>query len=147
MGITFTCLFGIALAYHHLRAKAERRWMHRKVRERLLEVLWLRRVKGFETYPRIGNWPVLNQYARPLGRTNVEVATLRVLHVPAPIHFHDADQLTFVLSGSRRFTVRNELGCSRSQWETRTSPQACFIGRWQKTLSFPASPSTHLYGE
>ena len=49
------------------------------------------------------------QYSRPLGRTNVELGTVRGFDVGLPIHFHDEDQITFVLSGSRRFVINGEL--------------------------------------
>jgi AraC-like DNA-binding protein/mannose-6-phosphate isomerase-like protein (cupin superfamily) len=49
------------------------------------------------------------QYSRPLGSRAVELGTVRGFDVGLPIHFHDEDQITFVLSGSRRFIIGNEL--------------------------------------
>jgi AraC-like DNA-binding protein/quercetin dioxygenase-like cupin family protein len=49
------------------------------------------------------------QYSRPLGSGAVEVETVRGFDVGLPIHFHDEDQITFVLSGSRRFIIGDEL--------------------------------------
>lgn len=49
------------------------------------------------------------EYFRPLGTGAVELGTVRGFDVGLPIHFHYEDQITFVLSGSRRFLIDNEL--------------------------------------
>jgi AraC-like DNA-binding protein len=56
--------------------------------------------------------PSLNgiwEYWRPPGSSIVELGTVRGLDVALPIHFHEEDQLTFVLSGRRRFVIGAEL--------------------------------------
>jgi AraC-like DNA-binding protein len=52
-----------------------------------------------------GNW----QYSRPFGTSALELGTVRGLDVALPIHFHDEDQITFVISGRRRFIIGDEL--------------------------------------
>jgi AraC-like DNA-binding protein len=53
----------------------------------------------------IGSW----QYSRPGSNGVVELGTVRGLNVALPTHFHDEDQITFVLSGRRRFIIGDEL--------------------------------------
>jgi mannose-6-phosphate isomerase-like protein (cupin superfamily) len=56
--------------------------------------------------------PSLNgiwEYWRPPGSSIVELGTVRGLDVALPIHFHEEDQLTFVLSGRRRFVIGDEV--------------------------------------
>lgn len=48
-------------------------------------------------------------YWRPSGSRIVELGTVRGLDVALPVHFHDEDQVTFVLSGQRRFIIGDEL--------------------------------------
>ena len=48
-------------------------------------------------------------YWRPTGSGIVELGTVRGLDVALPVHFHEEDQLTFVLSGRRRFVVGGDL--------------------------------------
>lgn len=48
-------------------------------------------------------------YFRPPGTGAVELGTVRGFDVELPIHFHNEDQITFVLSGSRRFVIDDEL--------------------------------------
>ncbi len=48
-------------------------------------------------------------YRRPPGSRIVELGTVRGLDVALPVHFHDEDQVTFVLSGRRRFVIGDEL--------------------------------------
>jgi AraC-like DNA-binding protein len=48
-------------------------------------------------------------YSRPIGGSAVELGTVRGLEVALPTHFHHEDQMTFVLSGRRRFIIGNEL--------------------------------------
>jgi mannose-6-phosphate isomerase-like protein (cupin superfamily) len=43
------------------------------------------------------------------GSSIVELGTVRGLDVALPIHFHEEDQLTFVLSGRRRFVIGDEV--------------------------------------
>lgn len=52
-----------------------------------------------------GTW----DYWRPTGSRIVELGTVRGLHVALPTHFHDEDQMTFVLSGRRRFVIGGDL--------------------------------------
>jgi AraC-like DNA-binding protein/mannose-6-phosphate isomerase-like protein (cupin superfamily) len=52
-----------------------------------------------------GTW----EYWRPPGSSIVELGTVRGLDVALPTHFHEEDQLTFVLLGRRRFVIGNEL--------------------------------------
>lgn len=49
------------------------------------------------------------QYSRPQGTAAVELGTVRGYDVGLPVHFHDEDQITFVLSGRRQFTIDDEL--------------------------------------
>ncbi len=49
------------------------------------------------------------QYWRPPGSSVVELGTVHGLDVALPTHFHDEDQITFVLSGRRRFIIGEEL--------------------------------------
>jgi AraC-like DNA-binding protein len=49
------------------------------------------------------------EYHRPLNSGAVELGTVRGLDVALPIHFHDEDQMTFVLSGRRRFIIGDDL--------------------------------------
>lgn len=63
----------------------------------------------FPTAPHIvsplnGPW----DYWRPAGSRIVELGTVRGLDVALPVHFHDEDQMTFVLSGRRRFVIGGE---------------------------------------
>ncbi len=48
-------------------------------------------------------------YFRPPGTGAVELGTVRGFDVGLPIHFHNEDQITLVLSGSRRFIIDGEL--------------------------------------
>ncbi|HVE21201.1 MAG TPA: AraC family transcriptional regulator [Acidocella sp.] len=48
-------------------------------------------------------------YRRPAAHEIVELAMVRGAEVALPTHFHDEDQITFVLSGRRRFRVDDEL--------------------------------------
>lgn len=48
-------------------------------------------------------------YWRPAADGIVELATLQGREVALPTHFHGEDQITFVVSGRRRFLVRGEL--------------------------------------
>ncbi|HYD66940.1 helix-turn-helix transcriptional regulator [Azospirillum sp.] len=48
-------------------------------------------------------------YWRPPGSSIVELGAVRGLDVALPAHFHDEDQLTFVLSGTRRFVIGDEV--------------------------------------
>lgn len=48
-------------------------------------------------------------YSRPGGSSALELGTVRGLEVGLPTHFHNEDQTTFVLSGSRRFIIGDEL--------------------------------------
>lgn len=52
-----------------------------------------------------GTW----EYWRPTGSRIVELGTVRGLQVALPTHFHDEDQMTFVLSGRRRFVIDDEV--------------------------------------
>lgn len=47
-------------------------------------------------------------YWRPADSRIVELGTVRGLDVALPVHFHDEDQVTFVLSGRRRFVIGGE---------------------------------------
>jgi AraC-like DNA-binding protein/mannose-6-phosphate isomerase-like protein (cupin superfamily) len=49
------------------------------------------------------------KYWRPPASSIVELGTVRGLDVALPIHFHEEDQLTFVLSGRRRFMIGDEV--------------------------------------
>lgn len=49
------------------------------------------------------------RYARPLGSGAVELGIVRGVDVALPPHFHDEDQITFVVSGKRQFVIENEL--------------------------------------
>lgn len=49
------------------------------------------------------------KYWRPSGSRIVELGTVRGLDVALPVHFHEEDQVTFVLSGQRRFVIDDEL--------------------------------------
>jgi AraC-like DNA-binding protein len=49
------------------------------------------------------------QYSRPIGAGAVELGTVCGYDVGLPVHFHDEDQITFVLSGRRRFMIDDEL--------------------------------------
>ena len=49
------------------------------------------------------NW----NYWHPSDSERVELGTVRGLDVALPFHFHEEDQLTFVLSGRRRFVIGN----------------------------------------
>lgn len=51
-----------------------------------------------------GTWT----YWRPSGSGIVELGAVRGLEVALPVHFHAEDQMTFVLSGRRRFVVGGE---------------------------------------
>ena len=53
----------------------------------------------------LGLW----QYCRPFGSSGVELGTVCGFDVALPIHFHDEDQITFVISGRRRFVIGDEL--------------------------------------
>jgi hypothetical protein len=69
------------------------------------------------------------QYSRPLGTGAVEVGTVRGFDVGLPIHFHDEDQITFVLSGSRRSSwAMNSL--KSVPMKASAFPQAYLIARW-----------------
>lgn len=48
-------------------------------------------------------------YRRPPGGGIVELGTVHGLDVTLPIHFHEEDQVTFVLSGRRRFVIGGEV--------------------------------------
>ena len=48
-------------------------------------------------------------YWRPAVDGIVELGTLRGREVALPMHFHGEDQITFVVSGRRRFLIRGEL--------------------------------------
>lgn len=48
-------------------------------------------------------------YWRPAGSGIVELGTVRGLDVALPVHFHDEDQLTFVLAGRRRFVIGDDV--------------------------------------
>ncbi len=52
-----------------------------------------------------GRW----DYWRPTGSRILELGTVRGLDVALPVHFHAEDQVTFVLSGRRRFLIGDEL--------------------------------------
>jgi len=52
-------------------------------------------------FPPEGRW----NYWRPLTEGIVELGTLHGRDVGLPTHFHDENQITFVLSGRRRFVV------------------------------------------
>lgn len=54
---------------------------------------------------RNGTW----EYSRQTGSDIVEFGTVRGCDVALPPHFHDDDQVTFVLSGRRRFVIRDEV--------------------------------------
>jgi AraC-like DNA-binding protein len=49
------------------------------------------------------------QYWRPSGCGIVELGTVRGQKVSLPAHFHEEDQITFVLSGQRRFVIGGKL--------------------------------------
>jgi len=49
------------------------------------------------------------EYWRPTGGRVIELGTVRGLDVALPVHFHEEDQVTFVLSGQRRFVIDGEL--------------------------------------
>jgi AraC-like DNA-binding protein len=56
--------------------------------------------------------PSLNgvwEYWRPPGSSIVELGTVRGLNVALPVHFHEEDQLTFVLAGRRRFVIGDDV--------------------------------------
>lgn len=46
-------------------------------------------------------------YWRPLSRDIVELGVVCGKDVSLPVHFHEEDQLTFVLSGRRRFLMKD----------------------------------------
>jgi mannose-6-phosphate isomerase-like protein (cupin superfamily) len=46
-------------------------------------------------------------YWRPLSRDIVELGVVCGQDVSLPVHFHEEDQLTFVLSGRRRFLMKD----------------------------------------
>lgn len=48
-------------------------------------------------------------YWRPLSRDIVELGVVCGQDVSLPVHFHEEDQLTFVLSGHRRFLMKDRL--------------------------------------
>lgn len=48
-------------------------------------------------------------YSRPIGSGALELGTVRGFDVALPIHFHHEDQITFVLSGRRRFVIHDEI--------------------------------------
>lgn len=48
-------------------------------------------------------------YWRPMAEGIVEFGILHGSRVGLPVHFHDEDQITFVLSGRRRFLVKDEV--------------------------------------
>ncbi|SMH63001.1 AraC family transcriptional regulator [Azospirillum agricola] len=48
-------------------------------------------------------------YWRPSDSHIVELGTVRGLDVALPVHFHEEDQVTFVLSGRRRFVIDGQL--------------------------------------
>jgi AraC-like DNA-binding protein/mannose-6-phosphate isomerase-like protein (cupin superfamily) len=49
------------------------------------------------------------QYSRPFGSSGVELGTVCGIDVALPIHFHDEDQITFVIAGRRHFIIGDEL--------------------------------------
>ncbi|RUQ72838.1 AraC family transcriptional regulator [Azospirillum doebereinerae] len=51
------------------------------------------------------------EYWRPTGSPTLELGSVRGLDVALPLHFHDEDQVTFTLSGRRRFVIDDELFC------------------------------------
>jgi hypothetical protein len=56
--------------------------------------------------------PSLNgiwEYWRPPGSSIVELGIVRGLNVALPVHFHEEDQLTFVLAGRRRFVIGDDV--------------------------------------
>ncbi len=53
----------------------------------------------------IGPW----LYRRPATREIVELAVVLGAEVALPTHFHDEDQITFILSGRRRFHIEGRL--------------------------------------
>ena len=58
-----------------------------------------------DTVGRTGIW----QYSRPFGTSGVELGTVCGVDVALPTHFHDEDQITFVISGRRCFIIGDEL--------------------------------------
>ena len=48
------------------------------------------------------------QYSLPFGTSAVELGAVRGLDVALPLHFHDEDQITFVISGRRRFVIGDQ---------------------------------------
>jgi AraC-like DNA-binding protein/mannose-6-phosphate isomerase-like protein (cupin superfamily) len=57
------------------------------------------------SHTRMSQW----EYWRPLADGVLELATVRGETVGLPTHFHGEDQLTFVLSGRRRFVIGSEV--------------------------------------
>ncbi|WP_448206000.1 AraC family transcriptional regulator [Azospirillum sp. sgz302134] len=49
------------------------------------------------------------EYWRPSGGSVVELGTVHGLDVALPTHFHEEDQVTFVLSGRRRFVMGDDV--------------------------------------
>ena len=45
------------------------------------------------------------RYARPFSSPSIEIGIVRGFNVALPSHFHDEDQVTFVLAGRRRFSL------------------------------------------
>ena len=48
------------------------------------------------------------EYWRPPDSNVVELGTVRGRYVALPVHFHEEDQITYVLSGVRRFIIGNK---------------------------------------
>jgi AraC-like DNA-binding protein len=73
------------------------------------------------------------QYWRPPDSSLVELGTVCGREVALPTHFHEEDQITFVLSGRRRFIIGDELA-------DVTSGQAAHIpaGTPHRSLSGPS---------
>jgi AraC-like DNA-binding protein/mannose-6-phosphate isomerase-like protein (cupin superfamily) len=66
-------------------------------------------------------------YRRPATPEIVELAIVQGADVALPIHFHDEDQLTFILSGRRRFHIGGhltELRCGQGFFITAGTPHS-----------------------
>jgi mannose-6-phosphate isomerase-like protein (cupin superfamily) len=57
------------------------------------------------SHARLGSW----DYWRPAAEGALELGTLRGETAGLPTHFHREDQVTFVLSGRRRFVIGDEV--------------------------------------
>lgn len=72
--------------------------------------------RDFSDMPQVVHFPINQElfngsynwhYCYPADSDGVEIGTVRGMDVALPFHFHEEDQLTFVLSGRRRFVIGN----------------------------------------